>query len=568
MKFPFKILLKNGGTESLDKNSYVAAGGEGTILQKGSVAYKIYHDPNKMIPVSKIQELQVLKTLPNVLGPQDIILDPHSKNPIGFTMRYIQDTEFICRLFNKNFRTDNDITPDMIVELVKNLQKTLTEIHKNRILVVDFNEMNFLTDKKTYLTPIYIDVDSYQTSTHKATAIMESIRDRQVKNNQWTEVSDWYSFGIVAFQLYMGIHPYKGTHPKYSPKEWLKRIQDNISVFNKDVTLPASCQDYTKVIPKPHLDWFKRVFEGKERSVPPMPDQTIVVALMKPQLIVGNNQFEISLIKDFGEIIKSVYFFSGVRYTLTDKAIYEGSHEIYKFITKAKKIGLTEVFKGKPLIVSLEGSSVTFKDLNDKEVRELKSTEAMEYGGKFYAVSNGDLFENSFIRGVNDKIIHGTTKVCQVFQPTTRLFRGVGVQDVLGSCWLAIPYMPGRCANLNIKELNGLRIIEARHMKGICIVITESSGVYDRYTICFDKDFKGYTFRCDKDIDLEPINFTVLANGICVSVVDKGKVEVFKDNTKIKVLDKSPIEPSMRIINDGVGVYFINGTKLYSVKLK
>lgn len=311
MKFPFKILLKNGGTESLDKNSYVAAGGEGTILQKGSVAYKIYHDAAKMIPVSKIQELQILKTFPNVLGPQDIILDSHSKDPIGFTMRYIQDTEFICRLFNKNFRTDNDITPDMIVELVKNLQKTLIEVHKNKILVVDFNEMNFLTDKKTYLTPIYIDVDSYQTPTHRATAIMESIRDRLVKNNQWTEMSDWYSFGIVAFQLYMGIHPYKGTHPKYSPKEWFKRIEDSISAFNKDVTLPASCQDWS-VIPKPHLDWFKRVFEGKERSVPPMPDQTIVVALMKPQMILGNNQFEINLIKDFGETIKSVYFFNGV----------------------------------------------------------------------------------------------------------------------------------------------------------------------------------------------------------------------------------------------------------------
>jgi len=190
MNLPMTVVVQGKGKVTLDKNSYVAAGGEGTVCRIGGTAYKIYHDPKKMIPQAKIVELQALSHIDNVLGPREIILD-RNNDAIGFTMPYISDTEFITRLFNKNYKNDNSISPEMIVELVRKMQLTLTEIHKCGIIVVDFNEMNSLTTTK-YDNIFFIDVDSYQTKSFKATALMESVRERLQPKGQFSEKTDWF----------------------------------------------------------------------------------------------------------------------------------------------------------------------------------------------------------------------------------------------------------------------------------------------------------------------------------------------------------------------------------------
>jgi len=53
---------------NLDQNNFVAKGGEGRIFQLGGVCYKIYENPNKMIPEAKIKELQILNS-PNIVKP-------------------------------------------------------------------------------------------------------------------------------------------------------------------------------------------------------------------------------------------------------------------------------------------------------------------------------------------------------------------------------------------------------------------------------------------------------------------------------------------------------------------
>src|SRR6478736_593639 len=193
----------NGKNLMLKQSDYKAAGGEGVVYVKNGNAYKIYHDASKMIAVGKIQELSAL-TMPNILGPKDIIY--HNNTPVGFVMRYVSDTEFLCKLFTKGFRDKMGVTPDQINHLVKGMQDTLHEIHNKNILVVDYNEMNFLVNRG-FDTVYNIDVDSYQTPSYRATAIMESIRDRKVKSGKFTKESDWFSFATVAFQMYMGTHP-------------------------------------------------------------------------------------------------------------------------------------------------------------------------------------------------------------------------------------------------------------------------------------------------------------------------------------------------------------------------
>ena len=65
-------VIVQGSKDSLTPKDYVTQGGEGKIFQRGAVAYKIYEDPSKMIPVGKIDELSKLDE-PNIIRPKDII---------------------------------------------------------------------------------------------------------------------------------------------------------------------------------------------------------------------------------------------------------------------------------------------------------------------------------------------------------------------------------------------------------------------------------------------------------------------------------------------------------------
>ena len=60
MKKTLKVFTKKGDV-TLTHRDYIAEGGEGAVFRKGGLAYKIYHDSSKMIPVAKIKELQGIK---------------------------------------------------------------------------------------------------------------------------------------------------------------------------------------------------------------------------------------------------------------------------------------------------------------------------------------------------------------------------------------------------------------------------------------------------------------------------------------------------------------------------
>jgi len=566
MNFPYKIAVKGKGTETLTKGDYIAAGGEGTVCQKGGTAYKIYHDPKRMISVGKITELQCLAHLKNVLGPRDILLDAKTNTPVGFTMPYIHKTEFLTRLFAKGFKQDNNISPQMVVELVRAMQTTVSDIHKEKILVVDMNEMNFLTDE-AYAIPYFIDVDSYQTPSHKATALMETVRDRQAPKNQFNEGTDWFSFAIVSFQLYMGYHPYvKGKHSKYLPKDWSDRMDQNVSIFDPSVTLADVWKDFS-VIPKPHLEWYKRVFHKKERTGPPLPEGTLLVGTIQPVMVAGNASFEVTKLFSYKEKILGHFYYNGLNYVITEHGIYQSDRIARTFNKKYRKMSLAAVPGFDPVFVHKEGSTTYFEDLKGIQIGVIAAADAMQYGGRIYTVYNGKMTENTF-RNMGSKVLHLTKEVSNIFEPATKLFPGVAVQDILGKCWLSIPYAEGKCASIAIPELDGDRILDAKFEGAICILISEKSGKYKRTVLHFNDKVNAYSIRVEDDVAYEGVSFTYLSSGVCVHVPSDSMVELFRDNSKVKTVANPPFTTDMKLSNDVTSVLFVNDTGLYTVKLK
>ncbi len=552
----------------LKQSHYKASGGEGIVYVKDGQAYKIYHDPKKMIPVGKIQELSVMK-MHNVLGPRDIIyLD---NTPVGFVMPAVTDSEFLCKLFTKGFRDKNNITPDMINHLVAGMQDTLDTIHGLDILVVDYNEMNFLVNNG-FDTVFNIDVDSYKTPSYPATAIMESIRDRKVLNKKFTKNSDWFSFGCVAFQLYTGSHPYKGRHPDYAPKDWMEMMDKGISVFNKKCKLPPACQTLD-VIPKGHLKWFEAVFEKGDRLPPPEPDYVqIVVGTVVTKIIDSNDTFNIGLARQYDGQIESLRYIDGICYVITNKSIWGDGKQFTTFapevgyVSKRTVKDLVPVHGDKPAVVEYNkiDGKLRYKTFENKEIGVIDSKGFFIANRSVYTVVGSSLIEVSFAnRGAKANAMQQA--VANIFH-NHQIFDGLVVQNMLGTCRFAIPFESGKCQTVHITELDKARIVDARYERGVAIVIAEEGGKYNRHTFIFNKDCSTYTTRTEKDVNLEDINFVVKDNGVVIAANDD-KLEIFLDNQKVKMVN-SPLnnnEPLVAFKND---TYIINRDAVYKVSSK
>jgi len=554
------LQIENMGRITLTDKNYVAAGGEASVYVKDRTAFKIYHSQSKMIPLPKIQELGKL-TSKNVLKPKSVIRNKNNK-PIGYTMRYIKRSHPLCKLFTKGFKRKNKLGNTDIVQLVKEIHSTISQIHSNGCLIVDLNELNLLVSSK-FDIPYFIDVDSYQTPSYKATAIMESVRDRLVKNNQFTELSDWFSFAILAFQLYIGIHPYRGRHPDYKAADWGKRMDDGVSVFDSDTTLPRVCNDFS-VIPVKQREWFEALFVRNERSIPPFVDVVAPVIAVPATYLGGTADFEIEEIWKMEQKVLSVFNFMGVDYMVGEENVFKEKAVLPSCI-KDYQTELCESSDMTPIVCKLKDDLLTFETIGRTEVGKINATKMMYKDGAIYSTWDCYLTENTFDR-IGQKVFHKTRVAANISDLSTKVFDGVVFQDLLGKCYVTLPYEKGKCLTVPVKELDGYRILEARSESNICGVMAERKGVYYRFVLVFNDNFSSYTVTRADNVTYGPINFTVLPNGVCIMVVDSD-VQVFKGD-HLRVINDPPFDASTRLSNSSGKVYFVDNNKVYSVKMK
>ncbi|MFW6121983.1 MAG: protein kinase domain-containing protein, partial [Petrotogales bacterium] len=322
-----KVFTPNIGEVNLTQKNFLAKGGEGTVYSKKSVAYKIYENPDTMIPYGKIQELSVLE-LPQIIKPEEIIRDKDGVI-IGYTMRYVKNTHALCSLFPKKFRLRHNITNDIIVNLVKIFRKIIEYVHSKNILVVDLNELNFLVANK--FDDMYaIDVNSYQTTNFPATVVMPSILDRHC-NNHFDAGTDWFSWGIVSCRMLLGIHPYKGKHKDFKKiplgDRMNARMKANVSIFHDEVSVPAACQSFD-IIPQVLKDWYIAVFEDGEREPPPDDFFAVTIkATTKIKRISGSDSFNVEELFEYDSEILEVICFEGTRIVVTQDKVFMNQKE-------------------------------------------------------------------------------------------------------------------------------------------------------------------------------------------------------------------------------------------------
>lgn len=538
----------------LDDRSFIYEGGEGAIFGKNNTAYKIYLDYTKVLPVDKVTELSVL-TNDNIIKPIHFLVDDKNKK-IGYTMRWVKETNPLVCLFTKGFKQRNNVSYDQCLALVKDLQNLISFIHSKNILVVDLNEMNFLVDKN--FKEIYaIDVNSYQTKTHPATAIAENIRDYHTKG--FDKNSDWFSFGVVSFQVLTGIHPYKGSNSRYSgPKleQFKKRMLDNVSVFDKDSHYPPSVEPFSN-IPVELQNWYKAVFQDGKRLPPPLDYKKAIIITTVQEILKGKffdiiKEFELDELPQRIINVGNDVFYSTKNYYYINEKRFDKQEEVLPVLgTKLNKLFLFSVKDNKIICTNqMVNSNITVEKL-------------FVIDNRLYYKLDEFIFEVDLMElGSVYKLL--PKEVAKVMPNSTQIFESVLIQNVLGNYHAVFFPESGKNYTVKLDDLKGYKIIDAKYKGNILAVIrADKNGKKDKLTYKFSSDFK------EKELTIEPdekeINFTVNQNGIYILLNSEDEIEFAynKIGSKVTKIKDPAIDSSCTIFNRNSKMMFVKGRKVY-----
>ena len=294
-----------------------------------------------------------------------------------------------------------------------------------------------------------------------------------------------------------------------------------------------------------------------------------------PVLIKSNDDFNIDKLRDYnGDIVKFISYGGTRVVTTSSKWIYvNGVKEINTNLTN---IAITPQ-QNKVMCCGLEmkdeeGGSLKIWDvIQDEEVPcNVSANDIMSCNGRVYVKQEDKLTEICFMELPN-KILAHPKVVANIQENASKLFEGVVIQNVLGSCVASVLPESGVCHQILLPEMKGYQIIDAKYDGNVLIIVANKKGKYDKFIFTLSEDFSKYETRKVDDIIYSGINFTVLPNGIVILVNENEEIEIFVNQlgkNKIKVIDSSSIKGDMRLFSDGAKVLFSEKDELYQIKMK
>jgi len=463
------VYTEQGKKLILGPQDHLATGGEGSVYAQGSTVYKIYLDPNKAAALRIPEKLAHLKRLqhPGIAAPSGALLDK-AGGFVGLEIPRVEG-EALCRLYTNTWQDANQFGLDQSKAVTLAMRAIMAHAHAHQAVMVDANELNWLVDG---LSPTAIDVDSWQLPGFKGTAIMPSIRD-PLAVKSFSADSDWYAWAIVTFQLWCGIHPYKGTHPDFARTALAERMAARASVFDPRVRLPAATRP-TSDIPLKLRNWYEQVFASDLRTPPPA-DWGSAAPQTAPRLKVTqlgglNASLRQERIGNIGG--KALRVMDGFVVVKTARGVQvwdPASKAMLSWVSLAQGELL---LKGEAALVRLgpDGVLITLapgqalQAHTDKGLAgpalPTRAHRLWQSGGRAFAlvegVSNGLVEVSPTVLG--DRILLTVAAQWPVAALSTQLLRGCFVQDCLGA-----PF-------LGVLENKGLQQLPAPALKGLSVI--------------------------------------------------------------------------------------------------
>ncbi|MCX6755031.1 MAG: hypothetical protein NT068_00620 [Candidatus Nomurabacteria bacterium] len=566
--------LEGRGVLTLRPTDHIATGGEGSVYKPSSdLIIKLYSDSKKMSMDGMAIKLGLLKKInhPFIVAPKGLVFK--NQNPIGYYMNYEQG-EALARVFTTAYRNRENFTDKDVLSLVDGMRTVINVAHNNKAILVDANELNWLVSRKKKLAePRVIDVDSWSIDHFKPSVIMPSIHD--LHTNGFNESSDWFSFAVVSFQVFTGIHPYKGVLDGYKPNDILERMKDNKSVFTQGVRLNSAVRDFN-AIPASLFAWYESVFQKGNRSLPPSPYDTSITAakaaiIHRTVIITSSGKLNMSVLFDgVNDIPVQVYtcgvvrLRSGKMINLANGRMFDKSfsnhseviHTEYGFLVGEINSDGKLVF----ILVSKDGRSEIIETI-------LHSNKIVRYYNRLFIITDQGLTEVTAKQFAKPIIV--TKNTWQVLVNSTKWFDGIGVQDTMGTTYLITPFNEGACQYVHVPELDKSKVIEgiAGARCATLSVLENRTGQYKKYEIVFSKDYTSYQINIS-DIASPELNMTSLPKGVNAEIENDGSllITVPTSGGRNDVTD-AKINANFTLAHFENRVVAIEGSKVWAISL-
>ena len=215
---------------------------------------------------------------PHVVTPLKLATDRTGARVVGYTMPIVSGAEVLLRYGNRGFR-EGRLPSEALLQIFRSLHETVSGIHRARVVIGDFNDLNILVREKeqdAYL----IDADSFQFGSYVCEVFTARFVDPLLCDPQGAhlmlvkphnEQSDWYAYAVMLMQSLLYVGPYGGV---YQPKARGKTLSPDarplkrITVFDPEVRYPKPAVPY-HYLPDEVLDYLQRVFKKDHREVFP-----------------------------------------------------------------------------------------------------------------------------------------------------------------------------------------------------------------------------------------------------------------------------------------------------------
>lgn len=580
---PLTVELEGKGLIKLQPKDYVVSGGEGAIYKPSAdTIVKLYHDKAKMKADGMPQKLTLLSKInsPFIVNPKGLVYE--NQAPIGYYMRF-EDGEALARVITSAYRQRENFGDADTIDLVENMRDAVQTAHDHSAILVDANELNWLVERmpskyaksKKTAVPKLLDVDSWKIGQWDASVIMLSIRDWHTKG--FNEGSDWFSWAVVTFQVFTGIHPYKGGLDGFKMNDIEARMKANKSVFTPNIRLNSAVRDFN-TIPGPLLDWYEAVFQNGNRSKPPSPtdisNKSPKAATVKRTVVQSTgNMLNLDKLYDNSQEVPIYFFPCGVVRTHTDKLINIENGVVYQKKVEGVSCEIISTASGLLLAeISIDGT-LTFTLLTkDGKAAPVQSVLS---GGRLIRYQNRLFVANSVgLTEVNVKVFNTpklvTTQMWQYMYNSTNWFTGVGIQDALGAMYIIAPFGDKSVEYIRSRELDNLKVVNA--MSGtryiVAVTLDSKSGNYFRHEFVFDAKYSSYSYKCNPCSSSE-LNTAMLPKGVIAYIVDDGHmiIEAPTSNAVTDVKD-SKIKSSFTMFNWENRVVYTDGHQIWAVSLK
>jgi hypothetical protein len=545
----------------LTSQDHIATGGEGSVYAKGGLAYKVYLDPAVAIRAGMEKKIQALAAIkhPGIAAPSAALRDKNGQF-IGIALPMAKG-ETMCKLFTNTWRDANQFGPAETAKVVDAMREITSVAHQHRALLVDGNEMNWLVSGTS---PVAIDVDSWQLPGFPGTAIMPSIRDYAHKG--FTEGTDWFAWAIVTFQLWTGIHPFKGTHPDFNRAALEARMRAMASVFDSRVRLPGAVRPVAD-IPATLRSWYERTFSTAERTTPPSAfasaiGQQTAPALRMRQTIAGT--LKIERLGSAGSKVAAA--FNGLVIARDGKKLVLWDAVTRNHVPEVTEAELTAVLArtaaivrvgAQRVVVSLEpGIALSGRVLGGTAFPALPTTaqSMWQSGNRFFALApesaNGLVELDAFEMG--SRIILAVKHQWPVSVRSTQFLRGAFVQDCLGTPFVGVLEDAGVVQGA-APVLKGYGIGEGFSVGRNFVWLTalrKSDGETVRLTLAFQVD--KWVLQAEEVVSDLGIDAAGTTSG--VAVLSLGDDLLVAKGANSKVLSNSGLSSGMRLFSLGAGI--------------